>query len=121
MKKQNFMYLLLGVIGGLLFSVGLCMCLLSEWNAFNQGIVVTAIGGVILLALLGVALKGRTREKEVNWKMVGKVIYGIISSLVLGVGMCLIMEFDLLIVGIIVGVVGIVMLLCLIPMCIGLK
>ena len=49
--KSVFVNLLLGVVGGLLFAIGMCMCLLPEWNAFNQGVIVTAIGAVILLAL----------------------------------------------------------------------
>jgi len=33
MKKQTFISILVGVVGGLLFSLGMCMCLLPEWNA----------------------------------------------------------------------------------------
>ncbi len=122
MKKKNFAMLVLGTVGGLLFSIGLCMCLLPEWNAFNTGVVVTAIGAVVLLALLIVARKGMPKsEKKTNWKLVGKIVYGVLSSLVLGVGMCMIMVWGLMLPGILVGVLGIVMLLCLIPMCIGLK
>lgn len=59
---------------------------------------------------------------KINWKVVGKVIYGTFASLVLGVGMSMIMAFEgMMIYGIIVGIVGIVLLLFLIPMCIGLK
>ena len=39
MKKQNFVSLLLGVIGGVLFGLGMCMCLLEEWNAFRPGLI----------------------------------------------------------------------------------
>ena len=122
MKKNQFIALLVGVVGGLLFSIGLCMCLLPEWNAFREGVVVTAIGGVILLALgiFSYIRSGKPR-KAVNWKVGGKVAYGTVSALVLGVGMCMIMVWNLMIPGILVGGVGIVMLLCLIPMCIGLK
>lgn len=122
MKKNQFIALLVGTVGGLLFSVGMCMCLLPEWNAFTQGVVVTAIGGVILLALAiaGYIKSGKSR-KPINWKVVGKVAYGIIAALVLGIGMCMIMVWNLMLPGILVGIVGIVMLLCLIPMCIGLK
>ena len=35
--------------------------------------------------------------------------------------MCMIMVWNLMLPGILVGIVGIVLLLCLIPMCIGLK
>ena len=122
MKKNQFIALIVGTVGGLLFSIGLCMCLLPEWNAFNEGVVITAIGGVILLALAIVSyIRSGKPQKPINWKVVGKVIYGVISSLVLGVGMCMIMVFDMMLPGILVGIVGIVMLLCLIPMCIGLK
>lgn len=121
MKKRDFIRLVLGTVGGLLFSVGLCMCLLPEWDAFREGVAVTAVGAVVLLVLAGSLLKGRKSEKKINWKIVGKAAYGVISSLVLGVGMCLVLVFEQMMAGIIVGVVGIVMLLCLIPMCMGLK
>ena len=59
---------------------------------------------------------------KVNMKVVGKVMYGIISSLILGLGMAMIMVFEgMMLLGMVVGIVGIVMLLFLIPMCIGLK
>jgi len=41
---------------------------------------------------------------------------------VLGVGMCMVMVWEgLLVWGIIVGIIGILLLLCLIPVCKGLK
>ena len=59
---------------------------------------------------------------KVNAKVVGKVVYAVISSLVLGLGMSMVMVFEgMMLLGIVVGIVGIVMLLFLIPMCIGLK
>ncbi len=123
MEKKNFITLVLGVIGGLLFGIGMCMCLLPEWNLFTPGVVVTAVGALVLmvLALVRWKMAGKPVAK-VNWKITGKVIYGVVSSLVLGLGMCMIMVFEgMMIPGIIVGVVGIVMLLGLIPMIKGLK
>ena len=122
MKKSQFVALLVGTVGGLLFSIGLCMCLLPEWDAFREGVVVTAVGAVILAALTIVSyIRSGKPRKPINWKVVGKVLYGTVSALVLGVGMCMIMVFDMMLPGILVGIAGIVMLLCLIPMCIGLK
>ena len=121
MKKQDFVRLVLGVVGGLLFSVGLCMCLLPEWNAFNIGVVCTAIGGVSLLVQSIVAWLRSGRKIKINWKIAGKVLYGVFASLVLGVGMCMIMVWNLMLPGILVGIVGIVLLLMLIPMFLGLK
>ena len=121
MKKSVFVNLIIGTIGGLLFALGMCMCLLPEWNAFNIGVVCTAIGGVSLLVQSIVAWLRSGRKIKINWKMTGKVLYGVFAALVLGVGMCLIMVWKLMLPGILVGIVGIVLLLMLIPMFLGLK
>ena len=121
MKKSTFLNLIVGVVGGLLFGVGMCMCLLPEWNAFKPGVVVTAVGAVILLALAVVAYIRSGKKIKINWKLTGKVLFGTFGALVLGLGMCMIMVWNMMLWGILVGIVGIVLLLCLIPMCIGLK
>lgn len=122
MEKKNFVALLLGVIGGLLFGIGMCMCLIPEWDMFTQGVAVTAIGAVVLLVLAIVYRKmSGAAPIKVNWKIVLKVVYGVISALILGGGMALVMETDMMLIGIGLGIVGIVMLLFLIPMCIGFK
>ena len=123
MEKKNFITLIMGVIGGMLFSLGMCMCLLPEWGAFNQGVVCGAIGAVELLATWIIYRKMSGKKPiKLNAKIVGKVIYGILATLVFGTGMCMIMAFEgIMIPGIIVGIVGIVLLLCLIPMCLGFK
>ena len=121
MKRSAFINLLVGTVGGLLFALGMCMCLLPEWNAFKLGVVCTAVGAVVLLVQGIVAFARSGKKVRTNWKIAGKVLYGIFAALVLGVGMCLIMVWKLMLPGILVGVVGIVLLLMLIPMCIGLK
>lgn len=30
MKKENFMSIILGTIGGILFAIGMCMCMIKE-------------------------------------------------------------------------------------------
>ena len=57
MKKENFISLILGTIGMILFAIGMCMCLITEWNAFQQGIVIGAIGIVILMIMMVVRRK----------------------------------------------------------------
>lgn len=122
MKKKDFVSLLLGVAGVLLFGVGLCMCMLPEWQMFTPGVVVTAIGAVMLLVLAIVrwVMAGKP-AMTINWKVAGKVIYGVAAALVLGLGMCMVMVWNMMIPGMIVGVVGILMLLGLIPVIKGLK
>ena len=121
MEKKNFIKLVLGVVGGLLFSLGMCMCLLPQWNAFKLGVACTAVGAVSLLILGAVAWLRSGRKIRMHWKTFGKVLYGVFASLVLGAGMCMIMIWKLMLPGILVGIAGIVLLLMLIPMCIGLK
>lgn len=122
MKKKNFVSMIMGTIGGILFAIGMCMCLLPEWNAFSQGVVAALVGLVLLLVMLLVRRKMEGKPTiELNGKAIGTVALGIIGALVLGVGMCLVMVWNMLIPGIIVGIVGIVLLLSLIPICKGLK
>ena len=39
MKKKDFVTLIMSVIGGILFALGMCMALLPEWGAMTQGVV----------------------------------------------------------------------------------
>lgn len=122
MEKKKFIALLMGVIGGLLFSLGMCMCLLPQWGMFTPGVVCAAIGAVVLLVTLLVYRKmSGAKPIKVNWKVFGKVSYGVFASLVLGAGMSMIMVLDMMILGMVLGIVGIVLLLFLIPMCLGFK
>ncbi|MBP3543332.1 MAG: hypothetical protein J6J86_03800 [Lachnospiraceae bacterium] len=123
MEKKTFITLIMSVVGGMLFSLGMCMCLIPEWGTFNEGVVLGVVGAVELLAtwLTYRKMSGKKAIK-LNAKLIGKVIYGLFAAIVFGVGMCMTMVFEgMMIPGIIVGIVGIVLLLCLIPMCVGLK
>ena len=122
MKKSHFITLVICVVAGLIFSLGMCMWLLPEWNSFTLGVVLTAIGGVALIAMGIIAFAKNNKERQpINWKMVGKISFGVIAALILGIGMCMILVWGLMLWGIIVGIVGLVMLLFLIPMFFGLK
>ena len=123
MEKKNFITLVLGTGGGLLFSLGMCMCLLPEWNMFNIGVGCTTVGFIVIVTtIIAFRKMSGAAPIKVNGKILGKIVYAVISSLVLGLGMSMIMVFEgMLLWGIIVGIVGIIMLLFLIPMCVGLK
>ncbi len=122
MKKSSFVALILGTIGGILFSLGMCMALIPEWNAFKPGVIMGSIG--ILVLLLMVIVWRRMEKKapiKASPKTIGAILIGIIGSLLLGVGMCLILVWSKMVLGIVIGIVGIVVLLCLIPFIKGLK
>lgn len=122
MSKKNFVSLILGTIGGILFALGLCMAMLPEWGAFTQGIIVGCIGAAILLALVLIRRKmeGKPVIVKLSAKTVGTVILGVVGALVLGAGMCMVMICEMMIPGILVGIVGLVLLLCLIPLAKGI-
>ena len=122
MKKSPFVAMILGTIGGILFALGMCMALIPEWDAFNQGVVMGVIGAVVLLIMVLVWRKMENKNPiKVSAKTIGIVLWGIIGALAFGVGMCLTMVWSHMLIGIVVGIAGIVLLLCLIPMTKGLK
>lgn len=122
MSKKNFVSLILGTIGGILFALGMCMAMLPEWGAFTQGIIVGCIGAVILIALVLIRRKmeGKPVIVKLSGKTVGSIVLGVVGALVLGAGMCMVMIWEMMIPGILVGIVGIVLLLCLIPLVKGI-
>ena len=122
MKKKDFVTLIMSVIGGILFALGMCMALLPEWGAMTQGIVMGAVGLVVLLVMLLVRRKMDGKPAiAFNGKAISTTLFGILATVVFGVGMCMTMIWNMMVPGIIVGIVGIVLLICLIPICKGLK
>lgn len=112
MKKDTLLSIILGTIGGLVFSVGMCMCLVTEWNMFTPGVIVTIIGFIILLCIIPIYRKDHPKKERgpINWGLVITWTVGVIGSLILGVGMSLIMVGEAtktdMIIGMITGVVG---------------
>ena len=122
MNKKDFVTLIMSVVGGILFALGMCMVLLPEWNAMTQGVVIGAVGLVVLLVMLLVRRKMDGKPAIVfSGKTIAATLFGVFSTIVFGVGMCMTMVWNIMIPGIAVGIVGIVLLLCLIPVCKGLK
>ena len=121
MKKSNFAALILGTMGVVFFALGMCMALLPEWGMFQQGIVCGVIGLVVLLITVLVWRKMEGKAPiHLNAKTVGAVVVGVLGALLLGVGMCMTMVFGRMVLGIVIGLVGIVVLLMLIPLTKGI-
>lgn len=122
MKKSTFVAMILGTVGGILFALGMCMALIPEWNAFQPGVIMGVAGAAVLLIMVLVWRKMENKEPiKLSGKTIGAVLIGVVGALLLGVGMCLTMVWSNMVVGIIVGIIGIVVLLCLIPFIRGLK
>ena len=122
MKKSNFAALILGTIGMVFFALGMCMALIEEWGMFRQGVIAGVIGLVILLiTLIGWRRMEGKEPIHLSGKTVGTIILSIFGALLFGIGMCLCMVFGKMVLGVVIGLVGIIALLMLIPLTKGLK
>ena len=114
MKKETLLEIILGTIGGLVFAIGMCMCLLPEWNLFTTGVVTSIIGFIILLCIIPVYRKEHPRKPHgpINWGIVLTWVIGVIGSLIMGFGMSKVMVEDVtqtnMFVGLITGIVGLI-------------
>lgn len=122
MKKSSFVAFIMGTVSGVLFALGMCMALLPEWNAFMQGVILGGVGLVlgIITFIIWCKMENKSLPK-INGKNLARIIYAVISALILGVGMCLCLVWEQIIWGTLVGLWGIIMLIALIPMIKGIK
>lgn len=122
MKKSSFVAMILGTVSGVLFALGMCMAMLPEWNAFKPGVIFGCVG--LLLGAVTVAVWRKMEGKQpihLSGKAILTAVVGIIGALALGVGMCFCMVWGKMVLGIVIGLVGIVVLLCLIPLTKGIQ
>ncbi len=122
MKKSSFVAMLMGTISGVLFALGMCMALIPEWEAFQPGIVFGCVG--LLLGLITLIVWRKMEHKQpiqISGKTILTIIVGVIGALALGVGMCFCMVWGKMVIGVVIGLVGIVILLSLIPLIKGIK
>ena len=122
MKKSSFVAMLMGTISGVLFALGMCMALIPEWEAFQPGIVFGCVG--LLLGLITLIVWRKMEHKQpiqISGKTILTSIVGVIGALALGVGMCFCMVWGKIVIGVVIGLVGIVILLSLIPLIKGIK
>ena len=114
MKKETLLEIILGTIGGLIFAIGMCMCLVTKWDMLKPGVIVAIIGFIVLLCIIPVYRKNHPKKekKKVDLGIVLTFVIGIIGSLIMGFGMSKVMVGDTsqtdMIVGIITGVVGLI-------------
>lgn len=122
MKKSTFTAMILGTIGGILFALGMSMTLIPEWNAFRPGVIMGVVGAVVLLIMVLIWRKMEHKAPlRLSGKTIGTALLGIAGALLFGVGMCLTMVWGRMVLGVMIGIAGIVVLLCLIPFVKGLK
>lgn len=122
MKKSSFVALLLGTVSGVLFALGMCMALIQEWDSFRPGVILGCAG--LLLGVVTWLVWRKMEQKQpihISGKMILTAAFGIAGALALGVGMCFCMVWGKMVFGVVVGLIGILMLLCLIPLTKGIQ
>lgn len=115
MKKDTLLEIILGTVGGLIFALGMCMCLIPEWNMFTVGVIVAIVGFIVLLCIIPVYRKSHPKKehKRVDKGLLATWIIGIVGSLVMGFGMSRVLvdgKSGLDILGMICGIIG--LLIC---------
>ena len=120
MKKETLICIILGTAGGLLFSLGMCMCLLPQWGLFTPGVVFTALGLAILLPIYPIYRKAHPRPPvHVKKRTLTAIACGVGGCALLGLGMSIALlcasSRILLLCGILVGVLGILVLALIYP------
>lgn len=122
MKKSSFAAMMLGTVSGVLFALGMCMALIPEWNAFKPGIIFGCVG--LLLAVITLIVWRKMEHKKpihISGKVILATAVGLVGALALGIGMCFCMVWNHMVAGVVIGLIGIVILLCLIPLTKGIK
>lgn len=121
MKKSSFLATILGTISGVIFALGMCMALIPEWNAFQPGVIFGTLG--LLLGFITYMIWHRMENKapiQISTHTIMLIGIAIVGILLLGCGMCFSMIWSKMVTGIIIGLLGILILLCLIPLTKGL-
>ena len=120
MKKSSFAAMVLGTVSVVLFALGMCMALIPEWNAFMPGVIFGCAG--LIFGLITLIVRMEHKEPiRIDGKTILTDVIGAVGALALGVGMCLSMVWDKMVMGVGIGLVGIVVLLCLLPLTKGIK
>ena len=122
MKKSSFMAMMFGTVSGMLFALGMCMVMIPEWGAFRPGVVLGCVG--LVLGLITILVWRRMEHKEpvqLSGRALLLVLFGVIGALALGVGMCYCIVWNSMVKGIVIGLGGILALLCLVPLGKGIR
>lgn len=93
MSGKTLGMVVLGTVGGLVFALGMCMCLVPEWGLFNPGVAAVAVG-VVLLGATYVAYRRshpRARREPADRAVLAAFVVGVVGMLALGVGMSLVL------------------------------
>ena len=112
MKKDTLLEIILGTVGGLIFALGMCMCLIPEWNMFTAGVILAIVGFIVLLCIIPVYRKSHPKKehKPIDKGLLATWIIGVVGALVMGFGMSKVLvdgasQSDMIL-GMVFGIIG---------------
>ena len=124
MKTRTLIEIIIATIGGVLFSIGMCMCLLPEFGLFKSGVILAIIGIIILLTIIPIYLTGKGK-KALSGGTILSLLIGLAGALALGFGMSRIMtgtpDIKDFTIGIISGIIGLMVCILNCPVYLYLK
>lgn len=122
MKKSNYVAIVLSTIGVLVLGMGMCMCLIEEWNQLQEGILVGLVG-LLILGITVLIYRRMELYAPIQWslKKIAVIVVFLLAIGFFGAGMSLTMVFHQMVIGILCSIVGIAIFLGLIPLCVQIK
>ena len=122
MKKSRFVALVMGSFGFLLSVLGLCMCLTKSWHSAGAGLVMFLLGLLTLLAMMIVYRRMEGKPPiRLEKKGIQVLALSLTSVVALVAGACLTLLWGQLVTGVLVGIIGMVLLICIVPVCRGIR
>lgn len=115
MKKDTLWEIMIGTVGGLVFAIGMCMCLIPEWQLFRAGIIVSVVSFLILLLMIPIYRRMHPRKQvKIDWSITLIWLIGVAGALLMGYGMSKTMRGSVsteeMIIGLVCGCIG--LLIC---------
>ncbi|MBM7268294.1 hypothetical protein [Streptococcus suis] len=121
MKRRDFISLIAYTVSLLVLTLGMCFYTLPEWEMTSLGMPLSVVG--LLLLVLSWGLQRRLTGKgapRLDWKQIVKVIYCVFALLVFGGGFALV-TIGNFVLGLVLGFIGLVFIIGIIPVTVGLK
>ena len=124
MKTRTLIEIIIATIGGVFFAIGMCMCLMPKYGLIKPGVIMSAAGIIILLAIIPIYLKGKDK-KAISGGTIVSLLVGLVGALALGFGMSRIMtgtpDIKDFTIGIVSGIIGLMICILNCPVYLYLK
>ncbi len=117
MKKKTFIGIIIGIVGLTFLGLGMSMIMVPTMGNMPLGIIMGAAGLLIcIISIVKVCSSEGVEMPKVQGKIIKAIVVGIVAFLLLGIGMSLVMIGGYFVLGILIGVVGIIVGISIIPM-----